>query len=264
MMKNMSKCQPDSKTSCVLARFTQFFAALLILVPFPHILQAQKINSIKPERYFSVELPAPRSITFDTRLKRFYLTGDRGRVYCYNQQWGLIRNSEREGSDYQAICIHDKVLYVRDAGAQKIIAYDGGTLLPQYSFELPPTVRSTPSGSGLTWNPVRNCFVATSIAQVNRAILAEFNADFRQIQEHRLSITSLSDLSWFDGALWGYAAEGRILYRLHPETYSVTGSWRVKAKNLRSFCFDKEGNLLMLRGDKPLVYEFRLPRAPVK
>lgn len=231
---------------------------------FSGLLYAQNPTTLKPERFFSVAVPTPQSITFDFRLKRFYLTGDRGRVYSFSQLWSPIRSSEREGSDYQAVCAHEKVVYVRDAGAKKVVAYDAGTLLPQYTFDLPTALQQNGDGSGLTWNPARKTFVLTAGMQNKRMILTEFDMDFRQIHEHRLPMASLSALTWFDGALWGYSINERMLFRIHPETYTIVRSWRVKTKKIHSFCFDKEGNLYMIRGDKALVYEFRMPRIQSK
>jgi hypothetical protein len=256
----MPKCQPLPDFAHSIHRLTRSVQLHFLCFLLPHLLSAQKPASLKPERFFSVDVPSAQSITFDLRLKRFYLTGDRGRVYSFSQQWSAIRSSEREGSDYQAVCVYEKVVYVRDAGAKKIVAYDAGTLLPQYTFDLPAYIQSTTSGSGLIWNSVRKSFVVTGGMQHKLMILAELDSDFQQIHEHRLPISSLSALSWFDGSLWGYSSDDHTLLRLHPETYTVERSWRVKTKNLRSFCFDKEGNLYMLRGDKPLVYEFRMPR----
>ncbi|MBM3919218.1 MAG: hypothetical protein FJ344_06935 [Sphingomonadales bacterium] len=257
----MPKCQPSYQAAQPSFRISRTPTLFCLWILLPGLLSAQKIATIKPERFFSVDVPSPQSITFDIRLKRYYLTGDRGRVYSFNQQWMPIRSSEREGSDYQAICAHEKVVYVRDAGAKKVVAYDAGTLLPQYTFELPVTVQSTSSGSGFTWNQARKSFVLTAGMQNKKLILAEFDTDFRQIHEHRQPIASLSALTWFDGALWGFSSGERMLYRIHPDTYNVMRSWRVKTKKIRSICFDKEGNLFMLRDDKPLVYEFRTPRS---
>jgi len=256
----MPKCQPLLDFAYLKLRTLSVPTLTFLCVLFPGLIMAQKIATIRPERFFPLDLPVPQSITFDVRLKRYYLTGDRGRVYSFSQQWSPIRSSEREGSDYQAVCAHEKVVYVLDAGAKKIVAYDAGTLLPQYTFDLPAYIQSTGTGSGLTWNPMRKSFVVTVGTQNKRMILAELDADFRQIHEHRLPISSLSALTWFDNALWGFSSDDRMLFSFHPETYTVLRSWRVKTKNIRSFCFDKEGNLFMLRGDKPLVYEFRLPR----
>lgn len=260
MIKNMPKCQPLRDFAPWMRRLSRSVPLHFICFLLPHLLCAQKPAALKPERFFFIDVPSAQSINFDLRLKRFYLTGDRGRVYSFSQQWSLIRSSEREGSDYQAVCAHEKVVYVRDAGAKKIIAYDAGTLLPQYTFDLPSFIQSTVTGIGLAWNPLRKSFVVTAGTQNKRMILAELDADFRQIHEHRLPISSLSALTWFDAALWGFSSDDRMLFQLHPETFGVVRSWRVKTKNIRSFCFDKEGNLLMLRGDKPLVYEFRMPR----
>lgn len=260
MNKNMPKCQSTSKFARLMYRLLRAGLICVASLSLPGVLFAQKPIPLKPERFFSVDVPIPKSITFDLRLKRYYLTGDRGRVYSFNQLWSPIRSSEREGSDYHAVCSHDKVVYVRDAGAKKVVAYDAATLLPQYTFDLPVGIQSTDLGSGLSWNPVRRSFVLTAGIQNKRLILAEFDTEFRQIHEHRLPITSLSALTWFDGALWGFSADDCMLYRLHPETYTVLSSWRVKTKKLRAFCFDKEGNLFMLRSDKTLIYEFRLPR----
>ena len=256
----MPKCQPPKRFAHPIRWFKRMALCGLISLLLQGALYAQKPATLKPERFFTVDVASPQCITFDLRLKRFYLTGDRGRVYSFSQLWSPIRSSEREGSDYQAVCAHEKVVYVRDAGVKKVVAYDAGTLLPQYTFDLPASIQPSSYGSGLIWNSARRAFVLTAGMQNKRMILAEFDTDFRQIHEHRLPIASLSALTWFDGALWGFSSDDRMLFRLHPETYTVVRSWRVKTKKIRSFCFDKEGNLLMLRGDKPLIYEFRMPR----
>ena len=222
------------------------------------LFSAKKHTQLKPYFHHDINIQEPSDICLTTaNPANYYIVSNRGSIAETDSNGHVLRQTKWDGSDYEAICTRDNVIYAMDESMRRI------DMLSESDFKLKKSVYLNYSGGrnkgieGLVYIPEQKKFVAVI---EKPAMIIELNEQL-QITSQTLmkQFYELSAVTYHNHYLWLLSDEDHEVMQVNPEDYSIVNRWSIPVVNPEGICFDTAGNLLIVSDDMSTLFKFKIP-----
>ena len=219
---------------------------------------AKKHAQLKPYYHHEINIQEPSDICLTSaNPSNFYIVSNRGSIAETDSTGKVLRQTKWDGSDYEAICTKDNLIYAMDESMRRI------DVISESDFKLKKSVYMNYSGGrnkgveGLIYLPEQKKFVAViekpgMIIELNEQLQVTSQTLMKQFYE-------LSAVTYHDHFLWLLSDEDHEVMKVNPDDYSIVSRWSIPVVNPEGICFDTSGNLLIVSDDMSTLFKFKIP-----
>lgn len=180
----------------------------------------------KPSKYknytskSTIDITEPSDICYDETTSTFYVVSDEGTIKIKDHDLHTLRTLRYKGSDFEAVCVVDTLLYVSDESGKQIIAFStrSNEIITTYDIH---NIGGLNAGiEGLTYNTKTNTFIGSY--EKDPVALIEFDRNFHEIKKINMKkISDISSLTFHKGYLYILGDEDASLSKVDPVSYQV-------------------------------------------
>ena len=237
------------------------FIFLLLIIPLCSFKKGEpmfpKLKHLKPYFHRDINLLEPSDICLTTPdPSHFYVVGNRGMLAELDSSGKVLRHTKQDGSDYEAVCVKDNMIYAIDESMRRMDIIDEKTFDIKKSVLIPYSGARNKGFEGLTYIPSMKKFV--TVIEKPAAII-ELNEQMQVISQSKMKgVRELSSITYHDNFLWLLSDEDETVYKVNPADYSIVDSWKVPVINPEGICFDTAGNLIIVSDDMSTLFKFKI------
>ena len=222
-------------------------------------VQAQRVISLTPEKFISLEIPEPSDVCFRPDGKSMFIVSDNGSLFETDTEGKIIRKADYTGLDDEAVYVDEKYVYAVEEVTRKIKIFDINTLKLERTVNLPYSGGRNKGYEAFTFNKAKNKFVI--LTEKDPVYLFELDNDLKVVNEINMSnmARDISAATYYGNFLWLLSDEDMTVFKLDPNSYEVLGKWSVPIINPEGIAFDKSGNMLIQSDDMKRLYFFKNP-----
>ena len=233
----------------------QKYATLLLLLV---LCSVKKTPYLKPYYHHSINIAEPSDICLTTQdPSHYYIVSNRGCIAETDSTGKILRQTKYDGSDYEAICVKDNMIYALDESLRRI------DVLMESDFKIKKSLYLNYAGArnkgfeGLVYIPEKKKFIAVI---EKPAMIVELNEQLQVTNQLLLKqFSELSSITYHDNYLWLLGDEQHLVMKVNPDDYSIVKSWNIPVINPEGICFDANGNLLIVSDDMSELFKFKMP-----
>ena len=213
---------------------------------------------LKPYFRHEVNIDEPSDICLATAdPSHYYIVSNRGSIAETDSNGKVVRHTKWDGSDYEAICTKDNMIYAVDESMRRI------DVINESDFKLKKSVYLNYGGArnkgieGLIYLPDQKKFIAVI---EKPAMIIEMNEQLQVTSQMLMKqFFELSSITYHDHFLWLLGDENHEVMKVNPDDYSIVQRWNLPIVNPEGICFDTNGNLLIVSDDMATLFKFRFP-----
>jgi len=221
-------------------------------------ISARKTQHLKPYFHHEINVSEPSDICLTSAdPSHYYIVSNRGSIAETDSNGKVLRHTKWDGSDYEAICTRDNMIYAMDESMRRI------DIISESDFKLKKSVTLSYSGArnkgveGLIYLPDQKKFVAViekpgMIIEMNEQLQVTSQTLMKQFFE-------LSSVTYHDHFLWMLSDEDHEVMKVNPDDYSIVDRWSIPVVNPEGICFDASGSLLIVSDDMSTLFKFKMP-----
>jgi uncharacterized protein YjiK len=236
---------------------------LLLIIPLcsfknePHKSTKPKVKHLKPFWHKSVNIDEPSDISISNgNPTHFFVVGNRGTLAEIDDNGHVLRHTRPDGSDYEAVCVKDNMIYAIDESLRRVDVIDTADFKVKKNYFIPFAGARNKSYEGLTYNPKSKRFV-TVIEKPG--VIVELNEDMQIVgQTYSKKFRELSSITYYDGFMWLLSDEDHRIMKANATDYSVIDEWEIPVINPEGIAFDNAGNILIMSDDEATLYKFKI------
>ncbi|MDB5284673.1 MAG: hypothetical protein JWO06_3748 [Bacteroidota bacterium] len=231
----------------------------IVPIVFVFVLCSLKTSqSLKSWYHHSLNISEPSDICLSARdPSHYYIVSNRGCLAETDSTGKVIRKTQYDGSDYEAVCVKDNMIYALDESLRRL------DIMTESDFKIKKSLFLNYSGSrnkgfeGLVYIPGQKKFVAViekpaTIVEMNDQMQVTNQLQLKQFHE-------LSSVTYYNNFLWLLSDEDHEVLKVNPDDYSILGRWKLPVINPEGICFDNDGNLLIVSDDMSELFKFKIP-----
>ena len=233
---------------------------LLLAIPlcsFKHEPLFPKVKHLKPFWHHDVRIDEPSDVCLSSQdPNHLFVVGNRGTLAEVDENGKVLRHTKPDGSDYEAVCMKDGMIYAIDESLRRVDLIDPKDFTVIKDFYIGFAGARNKSFEGLTYNPNTKRFLAVI---EKPGVIIELNEDLQvQSMKHSKKFRELSAITYHDNFLWLLSDEDHIVMKVNATDYSVVDEWQIPVMNPEGIAFDKEGNLVIISDDEGTLYKFKI------
>ncbi|MBI3232776.1 MAG: SdiA-regulated domain-containing protein [Bacteroidetes bacterium] len=219
---------------------------LLAFVQSSHLKSSQK---------FHINIDEPSDIALSSDGQFFYIVSDKGSLYKTNLEGKIIQKSGLVGTDFEAVCVKDKKIYVVDERYRYIYVLDESTMLVERKVTVPYSGGRNSGYEGICWNQQKKKFVLA--VEKSPVILYELDENLRVENEIDFKAsTDISSVTYAQNYLWILSEEDHCIFKTNPSNYAVIKKYNLKVVGAEGVAFDNEGKMYITSDGMALLYKF--------
>jgi uncharacterized protein YjiK len=236
------------------------YILLLLLIPlmsFKHEPLFPKVKHLKPFWHHDLRIDEPSDICISSEdPNHFFIVGNRGTLAEVDENGKVLRHTKQDGSDYEAVCVKDNMIYAIDESLRRVDLIDPKDFTVKKDYFLSFAGARNKAFEGITYNPNTKHFIAII---EKPGVIMELNEDFQLLSmKHSKKFRELSSITFHDNFLWLLSDEDHTVMKVNPTDYSVIDEWMIPVINPEGIVFDKEGNLVIVSDDEGTLYKFKI------
>ena len=227
---------------------------LLLIV----LCSVTKTPYLKPYFKHDINIQEPSDICLTTAdPSHYYIVSNRGQIAETDSNGKVIRQTKWDGSDYEAICTKDNMIYAVDESMRRIDVFTESDFKLKKSMYLNYSGARNKGIEGITWVPDQKKFVCII---EKPAMVIELNEQLQVINQMLVKqFFELSSITYHDHYLWFLGDEQHLVQKVNPEDYSIVAKWNIPVINPEGICFDRSNNLLIVSDDMSELFKFKFP-----
>lgn len=216
-----------------------------------------KQKHLKPYYHHEINMAEPSDICLTTAdPSHYYVVGNRGQLAETDSTGYVLRHTRTDGSDYEAVCVKDGLIYAIDESLRRLDVFDEKTFEVKKSILIPYGGARNKGFEGLVYVPSKKAFI--TVVEKPAAIV-ELNDQLQIIGQIKLNaFRELSSVTYHDNFLWLLSDEDHMVMKVNPEDFSVVDKWVIPTTNPEGICFDANGNLLIVSDDMATLFKFKI------
>lgn len=231
------------------------------IVPFLLLLalcSVKKTSSLKAYFHRDINVTEPSDICLTTAdPSHYYIVSNRGSIAETDSNGKVLRHTKLDGSDYEAVCVKDNMIYALDESFRRVDVFSETDLSLKKSYVLNYSGARNKGFEGLTYIPEQKKFIAVI---EKPGIIFEFNEQFQVINSIKLKqFFELSSATYHDGFLWFLSDEDHEVMKVNLENYAIIDRWSIPVINPEGICFATNGDLLIVSDDMSSLFKFKIP-----
>ena len=222
------------------------------------LCSVKKAPYLKAYFHHELNIDEPSDICLSTvNPGRYYIVSNRGSIAETDSNGKVVRHTKWDGSDYEAICTKDNMIYAVDESMRRI------DVMNESDFKLKKSVYLNYAGArnkgieGLIYLPDQKKFIAVI---EKPAMIIEMNEQLQVTSQTLMKqFFELSSITYHDHFLWLLGDENHEVMKVNPDDYSIVQRWNLPVVNPEGICFDANNNLLIVSDDMATLFKFRIP-----
>lgn len=218
----------------------------------------KKTPNLKPYFHHELSIDEPSDICLTSANPgHYYIVSNRGSIAETDSNGKVVRHTQWDGSDYEAICTKDNMIYAVDESMRRIDIMDESNFKLKKSVYLNYTGARNKGIEGLIYLPDQKKFIAVI---EKPAMLIEMNEQLQVTSQTLMKqFFELSSITYHDHFLWLLGDENHEVMKVNPDDYTIVQRWSLPVVNPEGICFDASGNLLIVSDDMATLFKFRIP-----
>jgi uncharacterized protein YjiK len=231
----------------------KYFPLLLVIA----CCSLKGVEHLKPYEHHSLNISEPSDICLTSdNPSHYYIVSNRGSIAETDSNGKVLRKSKRDGSDYEAVCVKDHMIYAIDESLRRVDVINESDFKVRKSMVLHFAGGRNKAFEGLTYIPSQKKFITATETPV---IVFELNEQLQVINQIQLKqFRELSALTYHDNYLWFLSDEDHEVMKVDPADYSIVKRWSIPVINPEGICFDEQGNLLIVSDDMEELFKFKI------
>lgn len=221
------------------------------------VLSMKKDQHLKPYFQRDINVTEPSDICLTTaNPSHYYIVSNRGSIAETDSNGKVVRQTKIDGSDYEAICVKDNMIYALDESFRRVDVVSESDFAVKRSVYLNYSGARNKGFEGLTYIPEQKKFIAVI---EKPAIIFELNEQLQVINSVKLKqFFELSSVTYHDKFLWLLSDEDHEVMKVNPDDYSIVKRWSIPVINPEGICFATNGDLLIVSDDMSELFKFKI------
>ncbi len=211
-------------------------------------------QSLKPTQKFKIAIDEPSDIAYCTESNSCFVVSDNGQLYETSTEGKLVRKANLLATDLEGVFVRGEHVYAVDERLRKIYKLDRQTLTVKGVFTIPYYGPRNSGYEGMTFNPVKNCFVL--VIEKNSPTILELDTQFRVINETVVKVQDISAVTFQNGKLILLSDEEQAVLVLNPETYSIEKRFKIPVVNPEGISFLPDDRMMVLSDGMNKLFYF--------
>jgi len=229
---------------------------VIIFVNITRLFAAPKTH-LKIHNKHYINIPEPSDVCLAANKSSLFIVSDQGLLYQTDLQGKVLKQSTLTGDDFEAVYADDNFVYVVDESDRKLYKVDATTLTLSKTIDIPYKGELNEGAEGISYNTSNNHFYI--VTEKNPILIREFDVNFNLISETKFKDASdVSSMQFYNNQLYFLSDEDHCILKL-DDTYKVIQKWNFNIPNPEGFCFDKDGNIIILSDEMEAIFFINKP-----
>jgi uncharacterized protein YjiK len=183
-------------------------------------------STSKPSKFIkysfksTIDITEPSDICYDETTSTFYVVSDEGTIKIKDRDLHTLKTLRYKGSDFEAVCVVDTLIYVSDESGKQVIAFSTRSNEIVTTYDIRNIGGLNAGIEGLTYNSKTSTFIGSY--EKDPVVLIEYDKNFHEIKKINMKkISDISALTFHRGYLYVLSDEDASLSKVDPTSYQV-------------------------------------------
>lgn len=223
----------------------------LFIVGLMSLTKDSEIELISKNK-LAIKEPSDLCFTSNNRL---YIISDNGNLYETSLSGEILKSSEYEGYDFEAICSDQNFLYASEESNRKISVFDF-ELNYIKSYIISYQGARNKGFEAICFNEESNAFLL--ISEKDPTIRRTYNKDFSAFDEHEMNnFSDVSSLTYHNNFYWILSDEEHMVFQ-YDTNFEMKNKFELPVVNPEGIAFIDNETFLILSDDMQVMYTFKL------